>query len=92
MNASISETEGDLKAEVVELRGEVASLECQVADGADEINRLEGLKDEGPLSDAIDALLDLVERPTGTLRASLPATPATERALINLSDIMGRTL
>lgn len=47
---------------------------------------------ESGLEDAIDQLLDLVERPIGTLRASLPATPAVERALINLFDIMGRTL
>lgn len=44
------------------------------------------------LDAAIDALLDEVERPTGTLRAALPATGVAERALIALHDAVGRPL
>lgn len=56
--------------------------------------RIEALQEahDTELADDIHVLLDLVERPTGTLHAAVPPSPAAERALIKLYDAVGRKL
>lgn len=43
------------------------------------------------LKDRVELLLDLVERPVGTLKARIPQTEESERAIVALFDAIGRT-
>lgn len=72
-----------MEKEITSLRDHVADLE----DDAEEEN-----EDDPDLFKPINDLLDCVERPVGTLNATLPQTPQSERALIALFDAIGRTL
>jgi hypothetical protein len=72
----------------------VSGLEVQIEECKNEIEGLEARMKEmdGEIADAVHPVLDLVERPCGTLHASLPPSPAAERALIALHNAVGRRL
>lgn len=78
--------------DVADLKEEIAGLKEDLAEAEEEKRKLEELIPPGDVVDAVDTLLDLVDRPTGSLRATLPQTPAAERALIHLFDALGRNL
>lgn len=44
------------------------------------------------IKEAVNDVLDLVERPVGTFKPRLPQTPETERALVRLFDAVERNL
>lgn len=78
------------QATIKELQAKIDALTAELSDAEDRIEELEDEKDSGELRDAIDRLLDEVERPTGSLAAVLPSSPAASRALIALHDVIGR--
>lgn len=47
---------------------------------------------ESYLDEAVARLLDLVERPVGTLKPHLPQNRETEEALLALFDVMDRRI
>lgn len=77
----------ELAETVNELEGDVDALKA----GVQELENCEA-QESGDLADCINAVLDEVERPLGTLHATVPPSPAAERALIKLYDAVGRTL
>lgn len=81
-----------LESENKDLKERVESLEDELKEGERELDSLRANKDNGDLEEAIGNLLDAVERPIGTLKATLPQTPASERALVALYDAIGRNL
>ena len=84
----------EAKEQVLEIFDKLAEAyfdaQSEIDDKVEEIETLENV--DQPSKVAINEVLDLVERPLGTLRASLPQTDATERALIRLHDVVGRRL
>ena len=72
----------------------IYGLQSRIDECAEEIEGLEEQleKHAREIADAVHPVLDLVERPVGTLHASLPPSPAAERALIALHDAVGRRI
>lgn len=91
-------THPDDEAEACQLLEELADavneLDVEVDNLKEELQELENYKaqESGDLADHIHAVLDEVSRPTGTMHACLPPSPAAERALIKLYDAVGRIL
>lgn len=98
LKAKSGKEAGDLlrraAGEISYLDRQLENLESQIHACEREIHDLEyKIEDhDTAISDDIHTLLDLVERPTGTLHAAVPPSPAAERALIKLYDAVGRKL
>lgn len=88
----MAETIEDLQKKLREQEEENASLRAEIKECKEEIEELEEGVAADDLVDAVNAIVDLIDRPVATLNASLPATPAAARALINLLDASGRKL
>lgn len=90
---SPGEVEAELRTEIADLKSEIASLRSENDEFSGELEDLKKTsRSTDEMADAIDDLLDCVERPTGTLKAILPQNAASERALVALYDATGRTL
>lgn len=90
---SPGEVEAELRSEIMDLKGEVSFLRSENSEQARELEDLKkASRSVDEMADAIDDLLDCVERPTGTLKAILPQNAASERALVALYDATGRAL
>lgn len=76
---------------------DVAELEASLESAREEISTLEDELDQAKekvlsddVEDAVNAVLDEVQRPVGSFACVLPNTPASQRALMRLFDAVGR--
>lgn len=77
-----------------EIREHLEMLDNTIENNQSAINDLEEQAEgkSGDIADAVNAVLDEVERPVGTLNAMLPQSPHSSRALVGLYAAIGRTL
>lgn len=78
------------EARIKELEEHLDAVSGELSDTETKCSELENKALGEDVEDAANKLLDLVERPTGSLHAALPQSPASERALIALFDAIGR--
>jgi Tfp pilus assembly protein FimV len=86
-----ADVEAELRKEIADLEAERDSLSGQIDDLEEQLKEAQAEVDADTAT-AVNAFLDEVQRPVGKLTFVVPVGSATDRAILGLYDLIGRSV